>query len=209
MFKKVSTVFFDFFVEREVVVHKRLFTVPNLITVIGILLIGVYVYSYVTESWTYAIPLLIIAIGLSDLFDGLAARLLNQHSYIGKIMDPARDRLLLFAIMVNIVIVDSSIVVLLTILSLVVIELLIIAINLMFIKKTKRIGQVHTLGKLRMAVHGLCSGVFVVMVYWPGFWEVWAPVNLVQISIIQLLSIMIFASVVTLSVYFVKLLKIV
>ena len=76
-------------------------TWPNLITVLGILGIGVYVWAYLNNVGPLVFPL-IVFVGLTDFFDGVLARRTGQVSRLGAILDPIRDKLALAAILGNI-----------------------------------------------------------------------------------------------------------
>lgn len=69
--------------------------IPNLITVSRILLLPVLMYllweDNIADGW-YAAGVLVI-IGLSDLLDGFLARRWDAVSNIGKIIDPAADKI--------------------------------------------------------------------------------------------------------------------
>ncbi|MEI6092967.1 MAG: CDP-diacylglycerol--glycerol-3-phosphate 3-phosphatidyltransferase [bacterium] len=69
--------------------------IPNLITVSRLLLLPVLIYllweNNLADGW-YAAGLLVI-IGVSDLLDGFLARRWDAVSNIGKIIDPAADKL--------------------------------------------------------------------------------------------------------------------
>lgn len=82
-------------------VSRRIATVPNFITGIGILLTAFYIWQFSEEKFVFLIPITICLIGISDFLDGFTARYLDQHSVLGKIIDPLRDRLLGAAIIVN------------------------------------------------------------------------------------------------------------
>lgn len=74
-----------------------IFTVPNGITIIRILLIPVFVYLGWDRNHLVWSAILLGFIGATDWVDGFLARRLNQVSLIGKIIDPSADRLLLIA----------------------------------------------------------------------------------------------------------------
>ncbi len=66
---------------------------PNLITIGRVLLIPCFALAWVRGFDVLALVLFAVA-GVSDLLDGLLARLLNQQSYLGQILDPAADKLM-------------------------------------------------------------------------------------------------------------------
>ena len=69
---------------------------PNLISVIRILLVPVFIYYLTVRRPRIAFTVFLIA-ALSDLLDGFAARLLNQKTRLGAILDPAGDKTLMTA----------------------------------------------------------------------------------------------------------------
>ncbi|WP_291377856.1 CDP-alcohol phosphatidyltransferase family protein [Demequina sp.] len=75
-------------------------TLPNAITVVRIVLIGVFVVLLVRHQDAWAITALAVA-GLSDFVDGYLARRLGQVSDLGRMLDPAADRLLTVAVVVG------------------------------------------------------------------------------------------------------------
>ena len=71
---------------------KGCWTIPNLLSVIRILLIPVFAYLFYNDQKILAVVFLALS-GLSDLFDGKIARKFNQVSALGKILDPVADKL--------------------------------------------------------------------------------------------------------------------
>lgn len=75
---------------------KEVFTIPNILSYIRIILIPVFMYIYITANSMrdYYIAAIIVLIStFSDLFDGLIARKFNQITELGKLMDPVADKL--------------------------------------------------------------------------------------------------------------------
>jgi CDP-diacylglycerol--glycerol-3-phosphate 3-phosphatidyltransferase len=76
----------------------RVLTVPNVLSVVRLVLIGVFVYLLlVAHSYGWAVAVL-MASGASDWADGKIARLMNQSSRLGELLDPAVDRLYMVVI---------------------------------------------------------------------------------------------------------------
>ena len=69
--------------------------VPNLITILRLVLIVPLVMSYYFDCMTYFYVLLGVVV-LTDFLDGFLARRLNQISDLGKLLDPIADGLALF-----------------------------------------------------------------------------------------------------------------
>lgn len=83
------------------------FTVPNLITLIRLVLIPVYVWLLFGQDDRYGAAILLGCLGATDWVDGFLARRLGQVSELGKILDPVTDRFLLVTAIVTILI-DGS-----------------------------------------------------------------------------------------------------
>ena len=84
------------------------FTVPNILTYLRIVLIAPFIVFFLMEEYGLAVVCLVFS-GLSDCFDGLLARKLNQVTDLGKILDPIADKLTLIAVMVCMVIYAPSV----------------------------------------------------------------------------------------------------
>ena len=65
--------------------------VPNSLTILRILLIPVYVGLLNYEQFDYALATLFIA-GLTDELDGTIARVANQRTRLGEVLDPPRGQ---------------------------------------------------------------------------------------------------------------------
>lgn len=80
--------------DEEVVLDKVL-TVPNIVTLIRLLLLPLYLWLLFATPYKFA-ALVVFAIAAStDWVDGQIARRTNQVSKIGKLFDPLVDRLLI------------------------------------------------------------------------------------------------------------------
>ena len=79
--------------------YKDIFLVPNLITYVRFLLIAPMIITFNLDMKVYFYAILFISL-LSDFLDGVAARKLNQHSELGKALDPIADGTTLFAFII-------------------------------------------------------------------------------------------------------------
>jgi cardiolipin synthase len=72
------------------------FTIPNLITLIRILLTPLFIIFLIQGRYRHALAVFVLA-GVSDVADGLIARWWQQKSRLGSYLDPAADKLLMSA----------------------------------------------------------------------------------------------------------------
>ncbi len=83
--------------------QRKIFTIPNLMSFIRLLLIPVFVYFYHFRR-AYGLAIAVLAISyLTDLTDGFVARHLHQVSDLGKALDPVADKLVQAALMICLV----------------------------------------------------------------------------------------------------------
>jgi CDP-diacylglycerol--glycerol-3-phosphate 3-phosphatidyltransferase len=79
----------------------RVLTVPNALSVLRLLLIGVFVYLLLgTHAYGWAVAVLMFS-GASDWADGKIARVMNQSSRLGELLDPAVDRLYMLIVPIS------------------------------------------------------------------------------------------------------------
>jgi len=68
--------------------------IPNTLTIARIVIIPIFITSIIYKRYDYALYLFIFA-ALTDMFDGLFARLTNQKTALGTFLDPLADKFLL------------------------------------------------------------------------------------------------------------------
>lgn len=73
----------------------RILTIPNVITFVRFLCIPLFVWLLFARDDRFGAAMLMAFMGATDWVDGYIARHFNQVSNIGKMMDPAVDRLLM------------------------------------------------------------------------------------------------------------------
>lgn len=75
----------------------RILTIPNVITLVRFLCIPLFVWLLFARDDRFGAALLLAFMGATDWVDGYIARHFDQVSNLGKMMDPAVDRLLMIA----------------------------------------------------------------------------------------------------------------
>lgn len=67
-------------------------TIPNALSVVRILIIPFFAWSFLQNKLPLAVGLLVLS-GLTDCVDGFIARKMNQVTELGKMLDPLADKL--------------------------------------------------------------------------------------------------------------------
>lgn len=78
----------------------RVFTVPNILSFGRLLLVPVFLVLLMQGRDAAALTVLVIS-SLTDFLDGYIARRFNQMSRLGQLLDPAADRLYIFAAIIG------------------------------------------------------------------------------------------------------------
>lgn len=78
----------------------KLKNIPNVLSVIRIILVGVFVYTFFCVNHTVALIVFLLA-GATDVVDGYLARRNNWITDLGKILDPCADKLMQCTVLVS------------------------------------------------------------------------------------------------------------
>ncbi len=80
--------------------------IPNLLTIIRLLLIPGYVYYFFStaENGIRIAIVIFVAAGLTDILDGYIARRYNLITRLGIVLDPLADKLMLLTVLISITI---------------------------------------------------------------------------------------------------------
>lgn len=81
-------------------VSSRVFTIPNILSFIRLLLVPVFLVLIIRGEDGYALLVLVIS-SVTDYLDGQLARRLHQVSRLGQLLDPAADRLFIFTALIG------------------------------------------------------------------------------------------------------------
>ena len=83
----------------KTILKGRILTIPNLLSLIRILLIPIFVWFYLSRENIPATVITLVASALTDALDGVIARRFNMVSDFGKALDPFADKLTQFAML--------------------------------------------------------------------------------------------------------------
>ena len=81
-------------------VSSRVLTVPNLLSFFRLALVPVFLALVILGYDLLALAVLVFS-SVTDFLDGVLARRLNQVSRLGQLLDPAADRLFIFAALIG------------------------------------------------------------------------------------------------------------
>jgi len=137
----------------------RVLTVPNLLSLSRILVLPLVHLDIVAGRYGRALAVLVL-IGASDWLDGFLARVLDQRTRLGAILDPIGDRLVFVA--VGIALVRSDLLPLWVLVVLLAREVVVLLVGLVLLRlrqgipETSRLGKVATTG-LMLSITGLVA----------------------------------------------------
>jgi cardiolipin synthase len=80
--------------------ESRIWTIPNLLSMLRLALVPPFLVLIIVGDYVAALIVLIVA-SLTDLLDGYLARRFDQVTRLGQLLDPAADRLYIFAALVG------------------------------------------------------------------------------------------------------------
>lgn len=86
-------------------VSSRVLTVPNLLSFFRLLMVPVFLVLIVTGNDLIALVVLVVSTA-TDYLDGVIARRFGQITRLGQLLDPAADRLFIFATLIGLAIRD-------------------------------------------------------------------------------------------------------
>jgi cardiolipin synthase len=82
----------------------RIFTAPNMITMVRLLCIPIFVWLLFGLHHQTAAAILLAVLGATDWVDGQVARRFHQVSTLGKVLDPAADRILVGTAVISVIV---------------------------------------------------------------------------------------------------------
>ncbi len=131
---------------RNIINPKNLFTIPNAITLLRLLLIPVFIWMYLGKEAYVPAFIVYLTAGLLDLLDGIIARRYTMISDFGKLFDPIVDKLTQVAIFFCLLSRFPNMLILLIIL--IIKEIITGVIHLLAINKTNEVDSAEWPGKL-------------------------------------------------------------
>ncbi|HHZ06408.1 MAG TPA: CDP-alcohol phosphatidyltransferase family protein [Clostridiales bacterium] len=159
-------------------------TIPNLISILRILVIAPFVVFFLREEYFVAFALIVIS-GVSDMMDGWIARRFNQVTELGKVLDPIADKLTLVAVIVCVGILIPGIIPLVVIL--VVKDLLMLCGGFVLLKQRIAPPAAKWFGKLATIIFYFSV---VIIVFGKAFFDYDNPILTITLLIITAIAML-------------------
>lgn len=167
----------------------KIFTIPNLLSMLRLVLIPVFCWTYIGLDSVLITILLMVFSGITDLADGYIARKFNMTSDFGKFLDPLADKLTLVAFLFCL---TTRFPHLLILFGLMLIKELTLSLAvLMIIKKTGYVPMALWHGKLVTALQYLVLGLHLIFPQMPltlSYLQMGLVIGLMTLSFILYLT---------------------
>ena len=161
----------------------QIFTIPNFLSLVRLLMIPVIVRLYCVEQRYREAVLVILLSGITDIADGIIARKFNMVSDFGKILDPVADKLTQVTLIACLISKYDLMIPL--IIEFVVRELIMLVLGYITIRKHDRVNSSQWFGKLTTV---MLYAVMMILILFPRI-QLWAANTLiVMCGITMLLS---------------------
>jgi len=151
--------------DHSLTVKNCVVTRANMLTLAGILAVGFYVYQVTFLFLVWSIPITNVFIILTDVLDGILADKYDEHTTLGKFLDPLRDRLHMTAVLWNALLFGGGVVACPVIVA-VVFEIALLLCAILYYHNFGKVTGVHFIGKLRALISWVAGMVLVIMLYW-------------------------------------------
>ena len=117
---------------------KKILNVPNVLSLLRILLAPLFMVAYFSKSWPNHIVWAIIILGFSgvtDVVDGIIARRFNMITELGQVLDPVADKLTQGLVVISLAVVHPQFVFLFILLAAKELSMLLALVRLMKAKQ--------------------------------------------------------------------------
>lgn len=135
-----------------------LFTIPNILCYMRILLVPVFVYLYLHDDYLWSAIVIIIAT-LTDSIDGYIARKFHQVTDWGKFIDPVADKLMQFAMLFVVILKYPFF--LIVIIEYALKEIILLAVGLIIYHKGFNLNGANMAGKICSASFDIVMLIFI------------------------------------------------
>lgn len=161
-------------------IKHKIITIPNILSLVRLLLIPVIFYLYCVKEDSIATAIVLVISGLTDTVDGFIARRFNMVSEVGKALDPLADKLTQISVIFCLV---TSFPMMIVPLALLIFKEVVSGIiGLLIIKNTKKVNGALWHGKVTTILLYIMMTLHII---WPEI-----PALVSQISIMICIAMM-------------------
>ena len=157
--------------------------ISNLLSTFRLLLVPLLFWLIYQRDYKYAIFVGIIAI-LSDLLDGFFARVLNQHSELGYILDPIADKFAIGAGILALVLSGATEFPLWAFLAVVIRDVAIVIGNVYLAHKAKMITRSNWWGKCTSFSLSIAVILYLFHAFQDNLLPEWIPVTTLRVALV-------------------------
>ena len=164
----------------------RFWTIPNVLTLVRFVLIGIMVWLAVFRRNSIAALEVYLAAFATDIVDGWIARRFNQISDVGKVMDPIADKTMTIAALTSLAIIgnlNNTVLIIVVAIK----EALMIAGGILVFFKIDKVVQANAFGKLAAG----CYFLAIVMLFLHDMmkpWDMWFMALAVAMNMISMVQ---------------------
>ena len=167
---------------------KKVFTIPNILSMVRIALIPIIVWLYHFKDDPTAAAVVVMASGVTDVVDGFIARRFDMISDLGKALDPVADKLtqtaMLICLLFRFPLMGLP-------LSLLVVKEFISGIwRLIVIRRTKEVRGAKWHGKVATV---LLYGIMLLHILWPSIPGAYSSLSIVLCTLMMILSFFLYS----------------
>lgn len=141
--------------------------IPNLLTLMRMILIPFIPYMYIIQDNRVASIILLLIAAFSDFLDGFIARRFELITEVGKVLDPLADKLLLIAVVWSLFYTDNFPIGLLIAYLLIEISMIILGV-LLYTRKDRVVIPANIFGKVATALFFVTA----VLSIWFGYTQI-------------------------------------
>ncbi len=170
--------------------QKKILTVPNVLSLIRLLLIPVYWVLFFKDiempylNWHYRAVIVFLVASLTDLLDGKIARKYNLVTNVGKLLDPIADKLMTISVMLSLAMFINNTVYWVALALLLLKELCLLIGGAVLLKK-KIVVYAKMIGKVAQCV---ILAALATSFFSQFFDQIGVPVHIIMICIATLIS---------------------
>ena len=168
--------------------QKKIFTIPNILSMVRLCLIPLIVWLYLGKQDYILTGVFVLVSGLTDIVDGYIARTFHMISDVGKVLDPVADKATQFVVMI--LIATKFPLIIIPVAFLAIKEIFMAITGYMIIKKCDVVLGAEWYGKAATVV---LSAIMVLHLFWYNIDPIASIISIVLASGMIILALVLYA----------------